>query len=79
MRELSRVIDANTLDKARSGSSNSHFWQGKPGLWRDLIGTALASRIQSAHGGLLETLDYTIDGARELTTEAVLQFWRRIA
>lgn len=79
IRDLTAVITANTLDKARLGSENFHFWQGTPGIGSRLIGKDLALRIQSAHPMVFETLGYRIESASELTVEEIKRSWNAIA
>lgn len=58
---LPAVIDANTLIKSQAADTNHHFWQGRPGIWREVTGRDLACRIQQAHAGVFESLGYGID------------------
>lgn len=43
-----------------SAMANRHGWQGRPGLWRDLIPGKMARAIFARHRRLFETLGYTV-------------------
>ena len=75
IRPLTEVIDANTLEKARPTANNRHFWQGKPGMWSQLIDRDLATRIQHAHTGVFESLGYGIDDAWNPAPDDIRILW----
>ena len=78
VRPLREVIQANTLEKNRAALSNQHCWQGRPGIWRQLVGRDLAGRIRLAHPGAFESLGYRIEPACNLTPEEIRALWRNI-
>jgi len=50
-----------TFDVAHFRSTpNRHAWQGRPGLWRELIPTFDASRIRARHRRVFEVLGYRV-------------------
>lgn len=55
------VVAANGIDKLRTLSQTNHFWQGKPGLWRDLLPAAEARELAEALRPVTARLGYEID------------------
>ncbi|OWK43647.1 hypothetical protein FRUB_03246 [Fimbriiglobus ruber] len=67
-----------TLDRLRSTSVNNHFWQGRPGLWRELIPAAEAREIAAAHAETFATLGYTCAPDPDLDPAAADRNWVRL-
>jgi hypothetical protein len=42
------AVEACALGKMRQRSTNNHFWQGRPGLWRHLLPSTEANEIAAA-------------------------------
>ena len=72
--ELGRVVDelggapavmpaeavrAASFSRLRDEATNMHFWQGRPGLWSELVPTRYALAIASAHPEMLD-LGYSV-------------------
>jgi hypothetical protein len=72
------AIRANTLEKQRPFSTNSHFWQGRPGLWRKLLTNPTAMRIYTAHLGVFMKLGYICDPDLELEATQADQYWKSL-
>lgn len=68
-----------TLDRQREGSINSHFWQGRPGLWRALLPEAEAKEIAAAHAGVLAALGYACDPDPALDPATADRNWVTLA
>jgi Sulfotransferase domain len=54
---VQEAVEACTMGRLRQQTTNNHFWQGRPGLWRHLLPEAEANEIVSA----LPTPAYPID------------------
>lgn len=72
---LRDVIAVNSLENARRTSLNNHFWQGRPGLWRQLLTASQVRTIQSAHAEVFATLGYDCDADRSLSGRAARANW----
>jgi hypothetical protein len=79
----SRVVGAWS---ALSGSRRSfveqhrerkHYWQGRPGLWRELVPQEIAEPVAAAHTQSFESLGYACDPDPTLTAEQAEQNWSR--
>lgn len=64
---------ANSLDTFRA-LPNRHGWQGRPGLWKDLIPFANAAAIFARYRPIFETLGYSIEPT-SLTREMADANW----
>jgi Sulfotransferase domain len=71
---LAEAIEACSLGKLRERSTNSHFWQGRPGFWRHLLPAAEAGEIAAA----LPDLGYPIDADPTLDALAADRNWVRL-
>ena len=59
---IAEVIASLTMAELRARTGNeSHFWVGRPGLWRRLLTAAEASEIASVHAGVFAGLGYECD------------------
>jgi hypothetical protein len=54
---LDEAVAACALGRLRQVATNNHFWQGRPGLWRDLLPAAEVAEIAAA----LPLHDYPVD------------------
>lgn len=71
-------VEANKLERLQSTERQRgqiparHFWQGKPGLWKNLFSADAANRIAQAHGKVFSTLGYSCnpDPAMDESTAA---------
>jgi hypothetical protein len=75
---VSAVLDKCSLDTARSGSVNNHFWKGQPGLWRSLLPAAEAGEILEAVRPECERLGYTADPDATLSDADADANWLRL-
>jgi hypothetical protein len=73
------VVEKNRIEKARVGSTNKHFWQGKAGLWRSLITAESAFAIYEAHRETFERTGYGIEPDQALSSEAARSNWSKVA
>jgi hypothetical protein len=53
------AVEAGGFGRLRDEATNMHFWQGRPGLWSELVPTRYALAIASAHPAMLE-LGYSV-------------------
>jgi hypothetical protein len=53
------AVETAGFGRLRDEATNSHFWQGRPGLWSELVPTRYALAIASAHPAMLE-LGYSV-------------------
>jgi hypothetical protein len=75
---LAGAVEANGLDRLRATSTNSHFWQGRPGLWRELLPPAEARLIARTHRSMFETLGYACDPDEALDHDRAEAHWSRL-
>jgi hypothetical protein len=71
---ISEAVEACSLGRMRQRSINSHFWQGRPGLWRHLLPAAEATEIAAA----LPDLGYPIDPDPALDALTADRNWVRL-
>jgi hypothetical protein len=61
-KSLCNALAATTIPRLRVMAQNDHhFWQGKPGLWKNLLTAHEAIEIARAHAGTMQTLGYPCD------------------
>lgn len=77
--KLADAVSRNTIDRLRPTASNGHFWQGKPGLWKQLIPAAEAHEIAAAIPESFSRYGYTCDPDPNLTADAADATWVRLA
>lgn len=53
------AVEAASFSRLQDEATNMHFWQGRPGLWSELVPTEYALTIASAHPEMLE-LGYSV-------------------
>lgn len=75
--DLSRSIKLNSFEKFKM-MPNRRGWQGRAGLWRELIPTSHALDIYAHHQGVFETLGYTVE-PNALTRKAADERWSSLA
>lgn len=68
------AVEACALGRLRQRSTNNHFWQGRPGLWRHLLPAAVATEIAAA----LPALGYPIDPDPTLDALTADRNWVRL-
>lgn len=56
-------------------AANRHFWQGRPGHWRELLPAEQAHAIGAAYEGLLRRFGYTVEPDPALTPEIARARW----
>lgn len=69
------VVAANSLERLRACSRNSHFWRGRPGHWRELLTAEAARRIAQAHPASFGGLGYVCDPDEGLDAERADANW----
>jgi hypothetical protein len=69
------IIEACSLARLRSTATNNHFWQGQPGLWRQLLPAAEAQEIAAAHGSVFDRLGYSCDPDPNLVATSADRNW----
>lgn len=72
---LDDVLAKTSLGELRKGSTNNHFWKGRPGLWRDLLPPAEATEIAWHTKPVLDALGYSFDPDPTLTGEKADRTW----
>jgi len=68
-------IPANVFQSMRA-APNRHGWQGRPGLWKELIPFADATRILEHHRRLFDFLGYSVERS-SLTAHEARANWQR--
>jgi hypothetical protein len=78
-RLLADVVGQATVPGLRRRfRADHHFWQGRPGLWKTLLPTAIAQRIAAAHPDAF-ACRYTCDPDPQLTPEQADANWVALA
>lgn len=72
---VNEVAEQLNIHALRATSNNNHFWQGRPGLWKDLIDKATALEIQSAQARVFKALKYDVEGAVSLDRQEIERRW----
>jgi hypothetical protein len=67
--QIPGALASNSIDSFKA-LPNRHGWQGRPGLWRELIPYENASTIFEHHRSIFERLGYTIESTRLTHDEA---------
>jgi hypothetical protein len=75
-RDRSGAIERFSLDFFKK-LPNKHGWQGKPGLWRELILCSDARAIRRRHQRIFDVLGYSV-GAYWLTRATALRKWKQL-
>jgi hypothetical protein len=70
---MMHAMAANSIDMFKA-FPNRHGWQGKPGLWRELIPFENAARIYERHRVTFERLNYTIEPTTLTRDEAEINW-----
>lgn len=74
--DIEQVVDDNTIERLRSTSSNGHFWQGQPGLWRSVVPERIAMLIAAAQGTSFERFGYQCNADATLDVTDAATNWR---
>lgn len=69
-----RAIERVRFDRLQKEAPNHHFWQGRAGLWREVVPTAAALEIAEGYAGM-RRLGYTV----WIDDETALARWRAVA
>jgi hypothetical protein len=77
--DVDAAVARNSFGSLRRTSSNEHFWQGSPGLWRRLIPAPSAHAICAVRRDTLAALGYICDADPTLDVASALANWRAIA
>ena len=73
--DLLDVINKNTLNALRRTTTNGHFWQGSPGLWRELLPVDIALDIASVHRKVFDELGYECNPDKTLQNNEADMKW----
>lgn len=71
---IEEAVEACAMGRLRQQTTNNHFWQGRPGLWRHLLPAAEANEIAA----VLPDLGYPIDPDPALDALAADRNWVRL-
>ncbi len=77
--DLISIAARHTVTRLRSRAGNGHFWQGRPGQWRELLPEAEASEIASAIPDAFSRYGYICNPDPTLTVSAADANWVRLA
>jgi hypothetical protein len=75
---IHETVRALTLDKLRPTSQNDHFWQGRPGLWQELLPPDTAAAIAQAHAAKFAALGYSTERRVLTTSDAADARWEQL-
>jgi hypothetical protein len=77
---VAEVLEATTIAKLRAFTgSRSHFWQGKAGLWRQLLTDAETAPLAAAHSAVVADLSYPCDADPDLDAAQADANWVSLA
>lgn len=65
------VINGKTFNALRRSTTNGHFWQGSPGLWRELLPVDIAS----VHHKVFDELGYECNPDKTLQNNEADMKW----
>jgi hypothetical protein len=71
---IEEAVEACAMGRLQQRTTNNHFWQGRPGLWRHLLPPADVTEIAAA----LPNLGYAIDPDLGLDALTVDRNWVRL-
>jgi hypothetical protein len=71
---IAQAVEVCAMDRLRLQTTNNHFWQGRPGLWRHLLPAAEAIEVAAA----LPDLGYSIDPDPALDPLTADRNWVRL-
>lgn len=79
-RPIAEVVEANAIGRKKPGNEvwHFHYWQGQPGLWRELIPAAEARSIAASLPQPFEMLGYSCDPNEQLEPIQADQNWTRL-
>jgi hypothetical protein len=77
--DVALAVRETSLAKLREAAGRTdHFWQGRAGLWRDLLPAATAQLIIQAHQDYLRQLGYECDPDAHLSEADADLRWRKL-
>ena len=68
------AVESVRFERLKAEAPNQHFWQGRVGLWQELLPTAVALEIAEAHPGM-RRFGYTVG----VDNRTALARWRAVA
>ena len=74
---LKNALPVNSLERFKA-LPNRHGWQGRPGLWRELIPSNVASEIVRRHRAVFQALGYETESSK-LTHDEAERRWLELA
>lgn len=79
-RPIAEVIEQHSMEGLRKAHPVRalHFWQGHPGLWKQLLTSDQANRIASALGTAFERFGYACDPDEQLGEDRAVANWFRL-
>jgi hypothetical protein len=75
---ISETIEALAFEKLQLTSQNGHFWQGRPGLWQELLPAAAAAPIALAHAPTIAALGYSSERQVQPSPQTAAARWERL-
>jgi hypothetical protein len=76
---IAGAVRARTLAAVRRAIGEQHVWQGRPGLWRELLPPATAAPIVRHHARVMGSLGYAYDPDPALTDAVARARWAALA
>lgn len=76
---IAAAVERNRLEQLRLQSTNEHFWQGRPGLWRTFLPSDTANLIYRANKVCFAALGYSADADPALDFRAAIANWHAVA
>jgi hypothetical protein len=73
------AVERVTFDRLAREAANRHFWQGRPGHWRELLPAEHALPIAAAHADLIRRFGFPLEPDPELTPELARARWAELA
>lgn len=77
--DAAAVASSNSLSALRSTSTNQHFWQGTPGLWKRLLSRAQVQAAAQAYREVFSELGYAPDQVDWPDDAQIASDWDKLA
>jgi Sulfotransferase domain len=72
---VERALEAVPLSRMKRETTNEHFWQGQPGLWRRLLPAKHAEAVAAPYRRHAKRFGYDLTPDPTLTVEAARREW----
>lgn len=75
---IDEAVAALSLQELKATSSNDHFWQGRPGLWQQVLPASVSIPLMQTHADVLAALGYSREVPVAPEPEVAAALWDRL-